>query len=73
MIPLKKSLAITKKQESQKKSTSTPQKTESEYLAGQSKIIIFDEPTANLDPHNSKVVANHIKEQLQSNNLLNTV
>lgn len=30
-------------------------------LAGQSKIIIFDEPTANLDPHNSKVIAEHIK------------
>jgi len=30
-------------------------------LAGQSKIIIFDEPTANLDPHNSKIIAEHIK------------
>ena len=30
-------------------------------LAGQSKIIIFDEPTANLDPQNSKVIAEHIK------------
>ncbi len=30
-------------------------------LAQQSKIIIFDEPTANLDPHNSKVIAEHIK------------
>jgi iron complex transport system ATP-binding protein len=30
-------------------------------LAGQSKIIIFDEPTANLDPHNSKIIAQHIK------------
>jgi len=30
-------------------------------LTGQSKIIIFDEPTANLDPHNSKVIAEHIK------------
>ena len=30
-------------------------------LAQQSKIIIFDEPTANLDPHNSKVIAQHIK------------
>jgi len=31
-------------------------------LTQQSKIIIFDEPTANLDPHNSKIIANHIKE-----------
>lgn len=30
-------------------------------LTGQSKIIIFDEPTANLDPYNSKVIAQHIK------------
>ncbi len=30
-------------------------------LVGQSKIIIFDEPTANLDPHNSKIVAQHIR------------
>ena len=30
-------------------------------LAAQSKIIIFDEPTANLDPHNSKIIAQHIK------------
>ncbi len=30
-------------------------------LSQQSKIIIFDEPTANLDPHNSKVIAQHIK------------
>ncbi len=30
-------------------------------LTQQSKIIIFDEPTANLDPHNSKVIAQHIK------------
>ena len=30
-------------------------------LAQQSKIIIFDEPTANLDPHNSKIIAQHIK------------
>ena len=30
-------------------------------LAQQSEIIIFDEPTANLDPHNSKVIAQHIK------------
>lgn len=31
-------------------------------LSQQSKIIIFDEPTANLDPHNSKIIANHIKK-----------
>ncbi len=30
-------------------------------LTQQSKIIIFDEPTANLDPYNSKVIAQHIK------------
>ncbi len=30
-------------------------------LTQQSKIIIFDEPTANLDPHNSKIIAHHIK------------
>lgn len=31
-------------------------------LTGQSKTIIFDEPTANLDPHNSKIIVKHIKE-----------
>jgi iron complex transport system ATP-binding protein len=30
-------------------------------LAQQSKIIIFDEPTANLDPKNSRIIAKHIK------------
>jgi ABC-type cobalamin/Fe3+-siderophores transport system ATPase subunit len=30
-------------------------------LTAQSKIIILDEPTANLDPHNAKKVAQHIK------------
>jgi iron complex transport system ATP-binding protein len=30
-------------------------------LTQQSKIIIFDEPTANLDPHNAKIIAQHIK------------
>lgn len=30
-------------------------------LAQESKIIIFDEPTANLDPKNSKIIAQHIK------------
>ena len=31
-------------------------------LAQQSHIIIFDEPTANLDPHNTKVIAQTIKK-----------
>jgi iron complex transport system ATP-binding protein len=30
-------------------------------LTQQSKIIIFDEPTANLDPHNAKIIAQHIQ------------
>ncbi len=30
-------------------------------LAAQSKIIILDEPTANLDPKNCKIIAEHIK------------
>jgi len=30
-------------------------------LTQQSKTIIFDEPTANLDPHNAKLIAGHIK------------
>lgn len=30
-------------------------------LTQQSDMIIFDEPTANLDPHNSKIIAQHIK------------
>ncbi len=30
-------------------------------LTAQSKIIILDEPTANLDPKNSKIIAQHIK------------
>jgi iron complex transport system ATP-binding protein len=30
-------------------------------LCAQSKIIILDEPTANLDPHNAKKIAQHIK------------
>ncbi len=30
-------------------------------LTQQSKIIILDEPTANLDPYNSKIIAQHIK------------
>jgi iron complex transport system ATP-binding protein len=35
-------------------------------LTQKSKIIIFDEPTANLDPSNSKVIANHIKNLKES-------
>ena len=30
-------------------------------LAQRSRIIIFDEPTANLDPKNAKIIAEHIK------------
>jgi ABC-type cobalamin/Fe3+-siderophores transport system ATPase subunit len=30
-------------------------------LCRESKIMIYDEPTANLDPYNSKIVANYIK------------
>jgi len=30
-------------------------------LTQKSDIIIFDEPTANLDPHNSQIIAQHIK------------
>lgn len=30
-------------------------------LVSQSEIIILDEPTANLDPHNAQVIAKHIK------------
>lgn len=30
-------------------------------LTQQSRTIIFDEPTANLDPHNSKIIARYIK------------
>ena len=35
-------------------------------ITQKSRIIIFDEPTANLDPKNSKIIAHHIK-QLQKN------
>ena len=35
-------------------------------LVAQSQIIIFDEPTANLDPKNSKIIASHIKELQKS-------
>lgn len=30
-------------------------------LAQQSEVMIFDEPTANLDPHNTKIIAEYIK------------
>lgn len=39
-------------------------------LAGQSEIIIFDEPTANLDPHNSKIIAKHIKGLKEYHNVI---
>ena len=35
-------------------------------LTQESQIIIFDEPTANLDPKNAKIVAKHIKELKQT-------
>lgn len=39
-------------------------------LTQQSKIIIFDEPTANLDPHNSKKIAGHIKGLKEYHNII---
>lgn len=39
-------------------------------LSQQSKIIIFDEPTANLDPHNSKIIAQHIKNLKSSHQII---
>ena len=39
-------------------------------LTQQSKIIIFDEPTANLDPKNSKIIAKHIKELQKSHTVI---
>ena len=35
-------------------------------LTQESEIIIFDEPTANLDPKNSKIIAQHIKKLKQT-------
>ncbi|QOP44848.1 ABC transporter ATP-binding protein [Sulfurimonas paralvinellae] len=35
-------------------------------LTQESEIIIFDEPTANLDPKNSKIIAEHIKNLKQT-------
>lgn len=39
-------------------------------LSQESKIIIFDEPSANLDPHNSKIIANHIKDLKRSHQII---
>ena len=39
-------------------------------LAQESKIIIFDEPTANLDPHNSKVIAHYIKKLKETHQVI---
>ncbi|MDX9757364.1 MAG: ABC transporter ATP-binding protein, partial [Sulfurimonas sp.] len=39
-------------------------------LSQQSKIIIFDEPTANLDPCNSKVIANYIKKLKETHQVI---
>jgi len=39
-------------------------------LTQQSKIIIFDEPTANLDPNNSKIISRHIKNLKQKHQII---
>lgn len=39
-------------------------------LTQQSGIIIFDEPTANLDPRNTKIVANHIKKLKETHDII---
>ena len=39
-------------------------------LTQESRIIIFDEPTANLDPFNSKLIANHIKKLKESHRVI---
>ena len=39
-------------------------------LTQESKIIIFDEPTANLDPFNSQRIAKHIKELKSSHQVI---
>ncbi len=39
-------------------------------LTQQSKIIILDEPTANLDPYNSKIIAQHIKGLKQNHQVI---
>lgn len=39
-------------------------------LVAQSSIIIFDEPTANLDPSNAKIIAQHIKNLKQNHQII---
>ena len=39
-------------------------------LSQESKVIIFDEPTANLDPYNSKKIANIIKKLKQNHQIM---
>lgn len=39
-------------------------------MTQQSQTIIFDEPTANLDPKNSKIIAKHIKELKKHHNII---
>jgi iron complex transport system ATP-binding protein len=39
-------------------------------LTQESKTIIFDEPTANLDPKNTLLIAKHIKELKSSHNII---
>ncbi len=39
-------------------------------LSQESDIMIFDEPTANLDPYNSKVIAKHIKALKSSHQII---
>lgn len=39
-------------------------------LAQESKTIIFDEPTANLDPNNSKVIAHYIKKLKETHQVI---
>lgn len=39
-------------------------------LCSKSGIIIFDEPTANLDPKNSQIIASHIKKLKESHQIL---
>jgi len=39
-------------------------------LTQQTKTIVFDEPTANLDPKNTLLISSHIKELKKSHNIL---
>lgn len=41
-----------------------------QVLTQESKIIIFDEPTANLDPYNSRVIAKEIKKLQKSHQVI---